>query len=358
MTIREFLRAVWDGKYYVLASLLIVSGAALYYSRHLTPEFEANAVVEVASITSTGDTASQSVTVPIDPSVVTGPEVTAAAKKRLAAEGVTSIDYSVASASGGTNLVSITADAPSARLAEVVANAYAQAYIDYLPTVVNQQVAQLDTRRDALRTRLTQVQAQLATSPKDPLSLAEETAIVAQYTALSTQVTSLQSLVPPAQLLTSASAAVPLGLSKQTILAVGFLAGLIAGIGLALARRGLNFNIRSSSEAARLCDVPVLADLFDVRKSYRNARRTETLPIADRAASPFTESIRELRTSLRFASSGQHVAVLVTAADSNAPRAFIAANLAASVGPQRPAGGRLRRGHASARLGTNSAGAG
>ena len=330
MTIREFLRAVWDGKYYVLASLVVVLGVAVYYARQLTPEFEATSIVQVASLTATGDNTSQNVSIPVDPTVVTGPDVTASAQKRLAAEGVKTSDYSVTAASGGTNLVSITADAPNAALAETVANAYAQAYIDYLPTVVSQQVAQLKTRQNALNDRLTDVEARLAKAPKDPLALAELTAIVTQFTAFETQSTGLGSLVPPGKLQTSATTAVALGLSKQTILAVALLAGLVAGIGLALARRGLNFNIRSAGEAARLSEVPVLAELFDVRPSYRKARRTGALPIAERAASPFTESIRELRTSMRIAASGQHVAILVTAADSVAPRGFIAANLAAS----------------------------
>jgi Mrp family chromosome partitioning ATPase len=75
----------------------------------------------------------------------------------------------------------------------------------------------------------------------------------------------------------------------------------------------------------------VLAELYSVKAADRDFRRSGKLPVATLSASPFTESIRELRTAVRVAIGDvAHAVVVVTAADPQAPRAFITANLAAS----------------------------
>jgi tyrosine-protein kinase Etk/Wzc len=227
--------------------------------------------------------------------------------------------------------MTVVADSASPAVAEQLADAYAAAYAAYLPTLRDQQVAQLDERREALRAQLETVEAQLRDDEGDRLASAELDSIVTQYQAVSAQRSTLQSIVEPGTVLTTATPAVALGLSAESVLAMALLLGLVAGVGLAFARRGLDFHVRSADEAADLARANVLAELFGVAAAVKQANAEGQLPITSRVASPFTESIRELRTATRVSlGSKRHSVVVVTAADPAAPRSFIAANLAAS----------------------------
>ncbi|MEK8227830.1 hypothetical protein NKG05_19650 [Oerskovia sp. M15] len=53
-----------------------------------------------------------------------------------------------------------------------------------------------------------------------------------------------------------ATGAEALGPSRSTVLAIAALAGLVAGIGLAFARRGLDVRVRGAADAARLAQTP------------------------------------------------------------------------------------------------------
>src|SRR5690606_25675294 len=54
------------------------------------------------------------------------------------------------------------------------------------------------------------------------------------------------------------------------------------------------------------------------------------LPVDGRTATPFTESIRELRTAIQATEEGSALTIVVSATEPDAPRSFIVANLAAS----------------------------
>ncbi|WP_402467123.1 polysaccharide biosynthesis tyrosine autokinase [Isoptericola aurantiacus] len=333
MTVRDFLQVVWAGKYYVLvAVLLVVAGAWLYLDR-LQTVYESSAVVQINSADSiTGDTAVAALG-SIDPLVVTSDPVARAAADELGYPGSPDDLTNAVNAEYDANAqtVTIIADAASPGGAEEIADAFASAYVGYLPTVRDDQIAALDERRDALRSQLEEVQGQLRVNKNDPLANAEQESIVAQYQAVSAQRSTLQSIVEPGSVLTTATPAVALGLSPASVLALAAILGLVAGVGLAFARRGLDFHVRSADEAAAVSEVNVLAELYGVREAAKQAGGTSQLPITSRAASPFTESIRELRTAVRVSLGGrEHSVIMVTAADPAAPRAFIVANLAAS----------------------------
>lgn len=332
MTIREFIRVVWDSKYYVLAAVVLVVGASIFYLSRQQPEYQAAAIVEIGTSVESPSTDQPTVAVNSDPSVVTSREVAVKAAGILGYQGdpQTLADQVEPSFDNGERLTTIAAQATSPGEAVSIANAFAQAYIDQLPTLVEQQVTQLGDRRQALRERLAGVQAE-QTGEDDLLSAAEIQAIVQQYQIISNQVSSLQSITQPGVLERSATAAIPLGVQPEIIVAVALLAGLVAGVGLALMRRGLDFTIRSAKEASATARAPVLAEIYSPRSAVRDHKRDGWLPVSSRRASPFTESIRELRTALQVSvNQSDCLVVLVTAADPDTPRSFIAANLAAS----------------------------
>ena len=337
MTVREFLRVMWEGKYLLVGSVVLALAAAWVYADRKPEVFEATATVQINAV-ELGDSTSPAATttsVDTDPGLVEAPGVL-----QVVAEGVaagTDPKALAAQVSGAfdasTQVMAVTTTAGAPGDAVGLANAVASAYVDSLPGVIDDQIAEIDARRDALRGQLDAVDKQVKDKPKDPLAGAERSTIIDQYQTLSASRSTLESIVTPAQILTPAtgSSAVVVGLPRASIVLLGALAGLAIGVGLALARRALDSRLRGRADAAAAAGVPVLAELYGVTRAAKSYRRTPVLPISSRVASPFTESIRELRTALHVAMQDrEHAVVVVTATDPHAPRPFIAANLAAS----------------------------
>ncbi|MFE4466766.1 hypothetical protein ACFRCR_16800, partial [Oerskovia sp. NPDC056781] len=335
MTVREFVRTVWAGKYYVLAAVLVVVGGAFVYLNQQETVYKATATVRLVGVQSAqGGEQVVEVTVDTDLSDVTSDPVVQAAATTLGYTGdpatlaaQVSADYPGESQS----LIAISAKTLDPQESQDVANAFADAYVAQLTVLRDAQIAALDARRQALAAQLAGVTARLSVVTDDPLALAEKETIVTDYTSLTVQANTLRAITVPAEVETPATSAEALGLGRSTVLALAGLAGLVAGIGLAFARRGLDVRVRGAADAARLAQTPVLAELYGVRSSDRDYSHSHTLPVSRKLATPFTESIRELRTAVQVSlAEADRVVVVVTAADPHAPRTFIAANLAAS----------------------------
>ncbi|KRD47353.1 hypothetical protein ASE27_03110 [Oerskovia sp. Root918] len=335
MTVREFIRTVWAGKWYVLAAVLVVVAAATFYVQNQETVYRATATVQIASVQSSqgGDTTVQvTVATGLD-DVTSEPVVTQAADElgppATSASVAGSVTAEVASEDG--TLVAVHAESLDPDESIELANAVATAYVAQLSVLRDAQSAEITTRMQALSEKLASVTARLGPDPTNPLVLAEQDAIVTEYKSLITQNNTLSSIATPGVVATPATSAEPLGLGTPLVLAIALLAGLVAGIGIAFARRGLDLRVRTAPEAARLADAPVLAELYEVRAADKEFHRSGTLPISSRVATPFTESIRELRTAVQVSlGDTARIVVVVTAVDPHAPRSFIAANLAAS----------------------------
>ncbi|MEL7976729.1 CpsD/CapB family tyrosine-protein kinase [Isoptericola sp. F-RaC21] len=330
MTVREFFRTVWDGKYLVAVTLVVVLVAAFVYLDRQEEVYEATATVQLREADAAPDSEAVVMTVDDDPDLATGPEVERAAAAELGTDAG-SLTVTAATGSEPSN-VTVTARGGSAEEAVAVANTVAAAYVAHLPAVLDAQLEEIDSRLGRMRDQYRTVKDR--SSRSDALAQTELTTIEGQYQVLvgeQQMLDSIRASEAVAVVATPADTAVSLGIPPATVLALGVLAGLLAGIGVAFARRGLDFRVRGATQAGELTGLPVLAELSGVKSSLKDARATGTLPISSRTASPFTESIRELRTALHVAlPEGENAIVLVTATDPAAPRSFIAANLAAS----------------------------
>lgn len=335
MTIREFVRTLWKGKYLVLSAVLIVVLGAVVYLDRQDPEYSATATAQLMTAASPLEASQEiNVTVATSNDDVTSAPVAAAAAAALGYAGAPealAATVSVAPGSEDGLFVNIMAVSGDADEAVTVANAFATAYVAQLSTLRAEQVAAIDAQKATLSGQLEGVRERLLIDATDPLAIAEQGAIVAGYQALVTQANVLLSIDPPGVLDTPAVSASLVGPSRGAVVAVAVLAGLLAGIGLAFARRGLDLRVRSAPEAVQLTGVPILAELTGVRTADRRFRSSQTLPVPSKVATPFTESIRELRTAVQVALSDvRQVVVVVTATDPRAPRSFVVANLAAS----------------------------
>ena len=334
MTIREFVRTVWAGRYYVLAAVLVVVAGALFYLDRQETQYRATATVQLHGVQSAqGGESLVEVTVTTNAEDVTSTAVAEAAATALgdpaAADELASMV--TADVDRENRMVYVEATTPDEAWSVEVANAFADAYAAQLVTIQGTQATELEARRQALADQLAGVRQRLARDGDDPLALAEQDIIVGDYSALTVQINSLRGIAVPGEVVAPATGAEALGLSRATVLALAVLVGLVAGVGLAFGRRGLDMRVRSAAESTRLTETPVLAELYGTRPAEKEFSHTHALPVASKVATPFTESIRELRTAVQVSTTGmKHAVVVVTAADPSAPRSFITANLAAS----------------------------
>ena len=117
-------------------------------------------------------------------------------------------------------------------------------------------------------------------------------------------------------------------MSKSKLGAIGLIAGLLVGCGIALARDRFDTRLRTTPDIASVTESPILAELPE-----DNEVRSGKVAIAMLQApqSLMAESIRELRTSLRVILDDTPFPVLVvTSPEPGDGKTFVAANLAAA----------------------------
>jgi Mrp family chromosome partitioning ATPase/capsular polysaccharide biosynthesis protein len=346
MTLQDMLRTVWFGRWLVLISLVAAGAGAWLYASQQEPQYAAQATVQIIDAETL---AGAGVRLESDPSLVTSDAVTQAAAQALG-------DPSLANALAGSSTGEYVADSPSTiaitttgtdpEAAVDAANALADAYDAALQQQFDDDLAGMQSRLDALATTIDQQQqaitasrvAQAAANPNgtvdtvDGLLEAQYSASTEQYQTLAGQLAQAQVLATPAAILQNAVSAELVSVPPMLVYAVAVLAGLLVGIALAVLRRGLDTKVRTAGSARRSAGAPVLARLSGTAVALRTFEGEGELPVARREATAYTRSVRELRTALQAAvenDSGSAV-IVVTAADLETPRSFVAANLAAS----------------------------
>jgi polysaccharide biosynthesis transport protein len=219
-------------------------------------------------------------------------------------------------ADGQSDIVSITASAPTAERAARVANAVGVAFVTYQRT---KQRSQVVSAVKTVRASLKQKGLPTATRTALRQSLERLNLLAAVQNG---GVSVVQQAEPPT------SAASP----KPVLNAVlGGALGLLIGLGLALASEQLDRRVRRADQLEGALGVPVLASV----PRSRLLRRKADFGGAGTAAEPF----RRLRANLRHGDGeGERNSVLVTSAREGSGKTTVAAHLAAAL-----AGGGLAR---------------
>lgn len=350
MTLQDMFRTIWFGKWLVLVSVLAALGGAYLFVSRQEPQYASTATVQIVDAETL---AAAGVRLESDPSLVTSDAVTAAAAEDLGdpdlADGLAA-SSTAEYATDNPNSVIITETGPDADATVDRANAVATAYVAALQAQFDDDLASMQERLSTLATSIDQQQkaitearraaaaATAATNPNaqvdpvDGLLEAQYSTTMDQYQTLSGQLTQAQLLASPANILQNAVGSSLVSIPASLVYLIAALAGLLVGIGLAVVRRGLDTKVRTSGQARRSAGAPVLARLSGTGVALKSVEAEGTLPVARREATAYTRSIRELRTALQAAvenDSGSAV-IVVTAADVETPRSFLAANLAAS----------------------------
>ncbi|MEP7763082.1 hypothetical protein [Sanguibacter sp. 25GB23B1] len=331
MTLKDLVRTLWAGKWLIVASVIVglVAGAAYLSSREVP--FHSIATVQFRIDAPTAATVNPPV-VTIDPIDVTSPDVAARAAELLGDGSVPADLAAVVDASHDpvTARVTIGARALSEDRAVTVANAFASAYLEHIDAQWSSALTTLDENMANARTKALDLQAATVANPDDPIAAADLEAVLSSYGTLAAQQNIAAALGSPGTLAQAAGGGTPIGMGAGSVLTLALLAGLLLGLGLALLRRALDSTVSTTKLARTLAGAPVLAELADVRRSAQTAAVAGLLPVDGKSATPFTESIRELRTAIQATKEGTALTIVVSATEPDAPRSFIVANLAAS----------------------------
>lgn len=386
LELRQYLDILKRHKWFILEAVVVVAVAAGVLSSLRTPVYRATAKVLLTPNDPTqqlNPTTGNGV-VGNDPdryvagqiSIAESEPVAAEAAKALDGVTVATIQHQVSVAqSGQSNVLSIAATNVDAGQARDTANAVAKGYIENRR---QQAVSGLQGAADDIQAKLGPLQTQIAqfdaqigdgstiagatstlVSPVNPTgSLAptqpatqvppatstvggapstQEALKAARYAAAvqyETLYSRQQELLVDislkrgdAELIAEAKTpTTPVSPRPKRDVALGVFVGLLLGVGISLLREQLNDKIRSAEEVERLTGLPLLAHLpFDERAAEPG------LVVDRRPNSPFSESVRSLRTSVQYLGVDEPVRIiLVTSSLPGEGKSLVAANLAAA----------------------------
>jgi len=326
LTLPEFLSTIWRRRLTVAVSLLVAVVAALAYSKLQTPMYESSALIQINTVSSQTGQSPAPITLPDPVQTLGSTAVQLQAAKLLDDPDVSGI---AAGVTGTVDPVSgaltITASNADAKQAQAVAKAYSQAYIDDIQSVVQAQIDKIGVVLSGVKSQILALQAQ----PTTALTTAQVTALEQTYGTLSSEQSNIQVGEPYAQIQVAADIPTsPTGLSKSKLGAIGLVAGLLAGCGIALARDQLDTRLRDTPDIEAVTESPILAELPD-DSEVRSGKVAISLVQAPQ--SQMAESIRELRTSLRvILHDTPSPVIVVTSPEPGDGKTFVTANLAAA----------------------------
>jgi polysaccharide biosynthesis transport protein len=331
-TLRDYAVVVWRRKWLVAGAAVLLLAVSLAYSLTRTPLYKASAqLVYVSQLDLSNPLSAGSY---VDPtvrevelssvaSVIASPSVVKNAEA-LASQSGTSPSHSVSAApdasTGSTtgNTVTITAVSPDAQTSARVANAYAQAFTDYRKA----------SQQEVVR-RAEQVVQEKLDAFKTPASK-----LTGDYAILMQRLQDLQILEATATgsfsvLVPATAPSAPFSPKPVRNAIIGFVGGLVIGIGIVLLLAQFDTRVRTSEEAAAILRMPILGH---VRKMSGKEVQAQPLVVLSGSHSHAAESIRKLRGSLEFADvDGDLKSFFITSSVQHEGKTLTVCNLALSL---------------------------
>ena len=332
-TLRDYARVVWQRKWLVAAIAVAFTALALAYSYAKTPLYQASSRLAYSSQLNVADPLQSR---SVDPSTlqielgsvnseIASPKLVQRARDGLAADGATASytvsaapDTSASGETGSVNTVSITAVSPDADTASRVANAYAAAF-----TAARKEKAQAQVRmaEQVVQSQMDAFETEISRLSADYVTLVQR---LQDLRILEATVTGNFEILVPATVPTAPYTPKPLRNG-----AVGFVAGLILGVGAALLLAQFDTRVRSQEEISAILGMPLLAQ---VRKMGSKQAEEQPLVVLADTHSPTAENIRKLRGNLEFAGiDGDLKSLFVTSALQHEGKTLTVCNLALSL---------------------------
>ena len=247
-------------------------------------------------------------------SFVTTPQIAKIAATQLspAPDPTDLLTHVKASADTSANIIYVTATEPAPQLAQTVANAFADSFVQW----------RRQQEQSTLTPAITTVQQQIATAaPADRAALVARQGQLVLLKALTTGDVSV-----------GEAAQTPDSPSKPRPLrdgALAFAAACVLGIGLAFVRQSLDVKVHSVQEIENLTDLPILGEIPEFHKEERDKAKLITL---EDSRGQVSESYRFLRANIEFVDFNRDVkSILITSPLPTQGKSTTIANLAVSL---------------------------
>jgi polysaccharide biosynthesis transport protein len=326
-TFRTYLQILRRRKWWVglIAVLSLGASLAFVFTSHKEYSATAQLLVQSSFDPDGGALQEQPVTqtdVETELQLVTSAPVEQAVRQRLGITPAVS-----AAEIGQTNVIAITATSQVPSEAALIANLYANDFVQYRQEVASRSLASAEAQ---LHSQISSIGQQLS-SLSGAANSAAASALLNQQAVLKEQLAQMQvsgavdtgdvALVTPAQTPSSPSSPKP---TEDALL--GLAAGLALGLGAAFLRESLDDRLTSKEAAEHASGAPALA-MTPAVTSWRRHKKPLVVTVAD-PTSPAAESYRSLRTSLQFARQGQPLrSMVVTSPGVNEGKTATMANL-------------------------------
>ncbi len=160
--------------------------------------------------------------------------------------------------------------------------AYSEAFVNQIQALAQTQIDKYTAAITAINTKIAGLVAQQPATGTNPLVNAQIATLTGTSSTLQAAQSNLQIGMPYAQVQVAATPGSPTGLSKSKLGAIGLLAGLLVGSGIALVREQFDDRVRVSPDIDSVIDGPVLGELPedpDVRKGDRLDRAGPVTPV-------------------------------------------------------------------------------
>jgi non-specific protein-tyrosine kinase len=347
--LRDYLAVLKRRRWIVISATVLVAGTALLLSFLQTPIYQGRARVLLLPGGSLFDSSfSQSVgqsEIQTEMQVLQSQPVLEAVRQKLGG----ALPRTSVVAVGQTSVIEVRAESTGAGRAATVANAYADAYIDYSR---KQNVSGLLSASEEIQRKIDEVQKQVdrlserlaalppCTGNNPPPECTERSQVqedrdaqVSQLVPLKQRLNQLQvdasfnkggpRLITPASVPTSPIRPTP---KRNGVLGLGV--GLLFGTALAFAFEHFDDSIKSKEDLERAArDVTVLG-LIPMVAGWKNREETYVVSRAE-PSSPAAEAYRTLRTSIHFLGIDRSLRVLqVTSPNASEGKTTAVANLA------------------------------
>jgi Mrp family chromosome partitioning ATPase len=320
---------LWRRRLTIVVSVVVAVAAALAYSKVQTPKYQSTALVQQGTTTNGSSGTGQSsspVNLPDPVQELGSTAVQVRAAKILNDPDLSAVASAVTgTADANTGTLTITASGSDPARARAVAQAYSQAYVDQIQAVVLAQTDKINGELQSLQNQISQLNGK----PTTPVTQAQIQGLTSSYSSLQTELSNITFGEPYASIQVAAGLpAKPSGLSRSKLVAIGALAGLLVGCGIALGREQFDTRLRASPDIEAITEAPILAELpqdHDVKGGK------VSIAMVQAPQSAMAESIRELRTSLRVILHDAPCPVMVvTSPEAGDGKTFVTANLAAA----------------------------
>jgi capsular exopolysaccharide synthesis family protein len=306
---RAYLHILRRRKWWVVSITLLGLAASLALSLTAHKQYSATAqlLVQPSVSAAAAGTAPQPVTqtdVATELQLVTSAPVVQAVRRQLG-----SVPAVTATQVTQTNVIAITATSRIPSRAALIANLYANAFVQYRQQVASSSLASAEAQ---LQSQISALAKQTRSLGGNPTSAAAS-ALLNQEAVLKEQLAQMQvsgavntgevALVTPAQTPVAPSSPKPV---QDALL--GLAAGFALGLGVAFLRESLDDRLASKDATERAGGAPVLA----MTPMVPSGRRPEpTVAVLAEPSSPAAEAYRSLRTSLQFARQERQLRVIV-----------------------------------------------